>query len=138
MGVRRGNSEITIRRLLAKHNLRRKGHSSDSDLELAVSRAVNETGSTYGRKMMTGYLSSVGVHAGEGRIGRVLRAAHAPYHEERCQSVLMWSSCFDGQCQRVPGWQKSLQLNPEQPRQPPQFFRTHCPVQPHHLCVYET
>ncbi|KAI7793865.1 uncharacterized protein LOC130545384 [Triplophysa rosa] len=87
MVVRRGNSEITIRRLLAKHNLRRKGHSSDSDLELAVSRAVNETGSTYGRKMMTGYLSSVGVHAGEGRIGRVLRAAHAPYHEERSQGI---------------------------------------------------
>ncbi|KAI7790548.1 hypothetical protein IRJ41_014286 [Triplophysa rosa] len=49
MGVRRGNSEITIRRLLAKHNLRRKGHSSDSDLELAVSRAVNEYWKNFGR-----------------------------------------------------------------------------------------
>ncbi|XP_048064222.1 uncharacterized protein LOC125278871 isoform X1 [Megalobrama amblycephala] len=83
MGVQRGNSEISIRRQLAKHNLRRKGHSSDSDLEIAVSRAIHQTGSTYGRKMMTGFLSSVGVRAGECRIGRVLRAAHAPYHEER-------------------------------------------------------
>ncbi|KAK0138165.1 hypothetical protein N1851_025521 [Merluccius polli] len=42
MGVQRGTSEISIRRLLANHNMRRKGHISDSDLEIAVSRAVNE------------------------------------------------------------------------------------------------
>jgi len=42
MCVQRGSSEISIRRLLAKHNMRRKGHTSDSDLDIAVSRAINE------------------------------------------------------------------------------------------------
>ena len=51
MGVRRGTSEISIRRLLANHNMRRKGHISDSDLEIAVSRAVNEVRKGQGVKV---------------------------------------------------------------------------------------
>ena len=42
MGVQQGSSEISIRRLFAQHNMQRKGHTSDSDLEIAVSCAVNE------------------------------------------------------------------------------------------------
>lgn len=44
MGVQRGISEISVRRLLATHNMRRKGQTSDSDLEIAVFRAITQVG----------------------------------------------------------------------------------------------
>ena len=35
--------------------------------------------------MMKGYLTSKGIHAGEGRIGRFLREINPRFHEERRQ-----------------------------------------------------
>ncbi|XP_061584402.1 uncharacterized protein LOC133449284 [Cololabis saira] len=80
-------SEMSVRRFCARHDLRRKSHISDAELESALIQSIYETGPSYGRKFMTGYLSSLGVHAGEGRIGRTLRELHQPYHEFRRQGA---------------------------------------------------
>ncbi|KAI3359386.1 hypothetical protein L3Q82_002888 [Scortum barcoo] len=44
-------------------------------------------GSSYGREMMTGYLAAQGVHASEGRVGRMLAQVHEPYHQDRQQDT---------------------------------------------------
>ncbi|KAF4118127.1 hypothetical protein G5714_000178 [Onychostoma macrolepis] len=51
-----------------------------------VSRG-DATGPTFGRKLMTGYLSANGIRAGEGRVGQLLRTIQQPYHEARCHGA---------------------------------------------------
>nr|XP_061811146.1 uncharacterized protein LOC133602049 [Nerophis lumbriciformis] len=60
---------------------------SDAHLELEVAKAITETGPTYGRRMMKGYLAMKGVHAAEKRIGSVLKMMHLPYHKARQQGA---------------------------------------------------
>ncbi|XP_035989127.1 uncharacterized protein LOC118561265 [Fundulus heteroclitus] len=86
MGIRKC-SKMSVRRVCAMHGLRRKGSVSDAELDSALIQSVYETGPSYGRKFMTGYLSSLGLHAGEGRVGKRLRELHQPYHEFRRQGA---------------------------------------------------
>ncbi|KAM7012019.1 uncharacterized protein LKV04_022591 [Tautogolabrus adspersus] len=44
-------------------------------------------GPMFGRKMMTGFLSSKGINASEGRVGSALRAVRPQYHEARQQGA---------------------------------------------------
>jgi len=45
--------------------------------------AMIQVGPSYGRKMMTGHLSSHGYKIAERRVGLALRSVHSPYHEAR-------------------------------------------------------
>ncbi|KAK9535816.1 hypothetical protein VZT92_008173 [Zoarces viviparus] len=83
-GLQRAASISSIRRFCKDHGLKRQ-RVTDQQLEAAVLNSIQETGPTYGRKMMTGYLAAAGVTASEGRVGAVLRNIHPPYHQARCQ-----------------------------------------------------
>uniref|UniRef100_A0AAV2MKT8 Integrase core domain-containing protein n=1 Tax=Knipowitschia caucasica TaxID=637954 RepID=A0AAV2MKT8_KNICA len=49
----------------------------------SIASAIQQTGSTYGRKMMTGYLLADGVLASERRVGKILKTMNRPYNEMR-------------------------------------------------------
>ncbi|XP_026114053.1 uncharacterized protein LOC113092604 [Carassius auratus] len=85
-GGARGCSARNVRRFCSENGLSLMG-LPDAHLELEVAKAITETGPTYGRKMMKGYLAMKGVYAAETRIGSVLRTMHQPYHEARRQGA---------------------------------------------------
>ncbi|XP_030607636.1 uncharacterized protein LOC115795729 isoform X2 [Archocentrus centrarchus] len=85
-GTRRGFSERNVRRWCAEQGLLTQ-FCSDSQLEVEVAEGIAETGSSFGRKMMTGYLSAKGIKASEGRVGKVLRSIHQPYYAARQQGA---------------------------------------------------
>lgn len=44
LGVQQGCSEMSVRRFCAHHNISRRGNVSDTQLEVAISRAINQVG----------------------------------------------------------------------------------------------
>ncbi|KAL0993709.1 hypothetical protein UPYG_G00112190 [Umbra pygmaea] len=70
-------SEMSVRRFCVQHQLRRKRHVSDAELETAIMSSIDKTGPCYGRKFMTGYLSSVGLRCQGAR-----NLNPVPYHAE--------------------------------------------------------
>ncbi|XP_030287100.1 uncharacterized protein LOC115590006 [Sparus aurata] len=84
-GLLRGFSERNVSRWCSEQGLGVKDFCPDRRLEGEVAKAIEETGPSYGRKMMTGYLAAKGVKASEGRVGKVLRTIHQPYHTARQQ-----------------------------------------------------
>ena len=44
LGVKEGCSAMSVRRFCARHNISRRGHESDSQLEAAISSAINQVG----------------------------------------------------------------------------------------------
>ncbi|XP_072564841.1 uncharacterized protein [Paramormyrops kingsleyae] len=85
-GVHKGSSVANIKRFCADRKLTR-ATVSQTHLELAVAKGIQETGDSFGRKMMTGYLSSKGIHASEGRVGQVLRSVQPQSHAARSQGA---------------------------------------------------
>ncbi|CAL8310910.1 unnamed protein product [Gadus morhua 'NCC'] len=83
-GLTKGFSKANIRKFSAQNGIGRE-RVQDSKLESEIAQAINETGPSYGRRMMTGYLSSKGIGASEGRVGSVLRHINRPYHADRHQ-----------------------------------------------------
>lgn len=43
-GMQQGCSEMTVRRFCAYHNISRREHVSDAQLEVAINRAINQVG----------------------------------------------------------------------------------------------
>ncbi|XP_076846835.1 uncharacterized protein LOC143491565 [Brachyhypopomus gauderio] len=81
-GGARGCSARNVRRFCNENGLSLMG-LPDEHLELEVAKAITETGPTFGRRMMNGYLAMKGVYAAEKRISSALRTIHQPYHEAR-------------------------------------------------------
>ncbi|KAM3597130.1 uncharacterized protein V6R79_000240 [Siganus canaliculatus] len=87
MGLDRGTSVSNLKKICSKWNLRKNGLVSSTQLEGAIVKAVQETGQTYGRRMMCGYLKSKGVHAAEHRVGAALHAVQPEAHDSRCNGL---------------------------------------------------
>ncbi|KAK0139801.1 hypothetical protein N1851_023290 [Merluccius polli] len=100
-GSQRGFSERNVRRWCAEQGLVNKDLCPESHLEAVVAQGIVEVGDlsvsvqalvkpnlplqngpSFGRKLMTGFLATKGVKASEGRVGKVLRKMHPPYHAE--------------------------------------------------------
>ncbi|TKS77865.1 hypothetical protein D9C73_011956 [Collichthys lucidus] len=85
-GGGRGFSARNVRKYCADNCVNLRG-LPEEHLELEVAKAIAETGPTFGRRMMKGYLAVKGVHAAETRIESVLRTIHRPYNEARHQGA---------------------------------------------------
>ena len=69
----RGLGERTIRRFISDNNLRFR--PDQNELQVEVHNTINQVGSYYGRRMLTGSLRAQGVNASEGRVRAAMMLA---------------------------------------------------------------
>ncbi|XP_065894563.1 uncharacterized protein [Dysidea avara] len=79
----KGFSLRSIEKFCSERGIKKTTKIDDDDLDEIVSRAVSCVGPTYGRKMMTGLLSSHGVQVSQNRVGDSLGRVNPGYQSAR-------------------------------------------------------
>ncbi|KXJ27882.1 hypothetical protein AC249_AIPGENE2896 [Exaiptasia diaphana] len=79
----RGFSERSVRRFCNENNISKRSGVDEAELHRMVKDVVSKVGPTWGRKMITGYLRSRCVYAGERQVGQCLANVAPKFHEQR-------------------------------------------------------
>ncbi|XP_049325996.1 uncharacterized protein LOC125785859 [Astyanax mexicanus] len=82
-----GNVALAVAMLFGLFYSLNMRYPSQLHFTFEVIQKLLQIGPAYGRKMMTGYLSSKGIWASEVRVGHMLRTVNQPYHTDRCHGA---------------------------------------------------